>query len=38
MLLPVLPDEFNHIFDGHTNLLTDVDAAASIDPRFPYRS
>jgi hypothetical protein len=27
MLLPVLLDEFNHIFDGHTNLLTDVDAS-----------
>jgi hypothetical protein len=31
MLLPALLDEFNHIFDCHWNLLTDVDAAAKIE-------
>jgi hypothetical protein len=30
MLIPVLFDEFNHILDCHRNLLTDVDAGATI--------
>jgi hypothetical protein len=31
MLVPVLFDEFNHIFDGHRYLLTDVDVTATIE-------
>jgi hypothetical protein len=31
MLISVLFDKFNHIFDGHKNLLTDVDATAKIE-------
>ncbi len=31
MLFPALLDEFNHIIDGHSNLLSDVDAAATIE-------
>jgi hypothetical protein len=31
MLLPSLFDEFNHIFDCHRNLPTDVDAAATVE-------
>jgi hypothetical protein len=31
MLTSVLFDEFNHIFDGHRNLLTHVDATAMIE-------
>jgi len=31
MLFPVLLDEFNHIIDGHSNLLSDVDAPATIE-------
>ena len=31
MSVPVLFDEFNHIFDYHGNLLIDVDAAATIE-------
>lgn len=31
MLVPVLFDEFNYIFDGHKNLLTEVDATARIE-------
>jgi hypothetical protein len=31
MLLSVLFDELNHIFDGHGNLLTDDDATAKIE-------
>jgi hypothetical protein len=30
MLISVLFDEFNHILDGHRNLLTDVDATGAI--------
>ena len=30
MLFPALVDEFNHIIDGHSNLLSDVDAAATV--------
>jgi hypothetical protein len=29
MLFPALLDEFNHIIDGHRNLLSDVDATAT---------
>jgi len=38
MLRPVFVDEFDHIFDGHSNLLIAVDAAATIDPGLPYKS
>jgi hypothetical protein len=31
MLFSVLVDEFNHIIDGHSNLLSNVDAAATIE-------
>jgi hypothetical protein len=31
MLISVLFNEFNHILDGHRNLLTDVDATAAIE-------
>jgi hypothetical protein len=31
MLFLVLLDEFNHIIDGHSNLLSDVDAASTIE-------
>jgi hypothetical protein len=31
MLFPAPLDEFNHIIDGHSNLLSDVDAAATIE-------
>ena len=31
MLLPALFDEFNHIFDRHKNLLTEIDAATTIE-------
>jgi|ERR1700739_523235 hypothetical protein len=31
MLISVLFDEFNHIFDIHRNLLTDVDGTAAIE-------
>jgi hypothetical protein len=31
MLFPALLDEFNHIIDGHCNLLSDIDAAATIE-------
>jgi hypothetical protein len=35
MLFPALLDEFNHIIDGHSNLLSDVDAAATIESSPP---
>src|ERR1700694_5384074 len=35
MLFLVLLDEFNHIIDGHSNLLSDVDAAARLNLRLP---
>jgi len=38
MLFLALLDEFNHIIDGHNNLLSDVDAAAQLNLRLPYRS
>jgi hypothetical protein len=38
MLVPVLFDEFNHIFDGHRNLLTDVDVTAAIEVRHAQES
>jgi hypothetical protein len=31
MLVPVLFDEFNHLFDGHRNLLTDVDVTDTME-------
>jgi hypothetical protein len=38
MVPPVLLDEFDHIFDGHLNLLIAVDAAATIEPGLIYKS
>jgi hypothetical protein len=38
MLLLAFLDEFDHIFDGHRNLLIAVDAAATIEPDILYKS
>jgi hypothetical protein len=38
MSLPALFDEFNHIFDRHKNLLTELDAAATVESSPTYRS
>jgi hypothetical protein len=35
MLIFALLDELNHIIDGHSNLLSDIDAAARLKLRLP---